>query len=586
MKCTNCFSLLSATAMVYTKGFAWLDNHLEVVQPTEVTANEGDENTTLSPASLTAPATAANEGDEKTTLSASLTAQATVLKGFAWLDKHLEVVQPTEVTANEGDENTTLSAPATVLQDNKDVMVDPQKPSKSRSAIYKQNNPHKKKVYNAQRLEKYYNNKKHADELAAKGDTSLQDARKQISRLRQQKLRSRHAASHEAAMRQKKERELADVFEKMLLSLATTTERQRYIAAVFPEKKQCSPEAIVEGGDDDVGDTHRPVVAEKSLATTTERQRDDDGGDTHRPVVTDLSLAATTEGQHRFTALFYEKIEKKQCRVFNTLPPEEMESDDDSSIFGSVSSDSSSTRGASRKRKPQRKLQCKPKSKPKPQRMPKSKPKCSSGRKRVRHDKDNGNFVDANEIVTNDREDSLEKEDMQKLRAALVHERRQHMSWLFTHVPQTFDPQTRDLVSNTTERFRTLASKPNKALENKLKELDNRLQGIPDNKNETIVETIFIKDYKEVDGDRDSLSDKDVMAVIKRGGMLSDATLHFYSGLLNERDYARHRMMGVKRSGIFSCFFITLLLLDPAPNGIDYQSVAPFRKSVPGTNSI
>jgi hypothetical protein len=290
--------------------------------------------------------------------------------------------------------------------------------------------------------------------------------------------------------------------------------------SVFPEKKQCSPEAIVDGGDDDVGDTHRPVVAEKSLATTTERQRADDGGDTHRPVVTDLSLATTTE------------------------------------------------------------------------------PKCSSGRKRVRHDKDNGNLVDENvvdskdmeigthdrevtEKLTKDREDSLEKEAFQKLRADLIHERRQHMRWLFTHVKQM-----RDLVSNTTERFKTLASKPNNALENQLKDLKIRLEGIPDNENETIVETVFIKDYDDVDGDRESLSNKDVWDVIEQEGMVSDATLHFYSGLLTERDYARCRELGGKRSAIFSCHFIQFLLMEPAQNEINYQLVESFRKLVPGKNPI
>jgi hypothetical protein len=68
--------------------------------------------------------------------------------------------------------------------------------------------------------------------------------------------------------------------------------------------------------------------------------------------------------------------------------------------------------------------------------------------------------------------------------------------------------------------------------------------------------------------------------------MLSDATLHFYSGLLTERDYARIRMNGGKRSGIFNCHFIMLLLNEPKENGINYDVVADFGKGVPGTNSI
>jgi polyhydroxyalkanoate synthesis regulator phasin len=256
MKCSNIISLLSSTAMVYTQGFGWLDNHLEV-------GKEAFSNTTIR----------------------------------------------TEVTENEGDEKTTqaasLTGPATVLQDNKDVMMDTQKPSKSRSAIYLENNPHKKKVYSARCLENYHKKKKIADELAAKGDTSLQEARKRAGRIQKQKQKSRHAVSHEAERRQKRERELTAVYEKFFRP-------KQHDALVF---------GVDYGGDDDGGATHndRSDAGQLSLPRSTERQReitvaerdarvfgvddngDDDGGATHnnRYNAGQLSLARSTQRDER-----------------------------------------------------------------------------------------------------------------------------------------------------------------------------------------------------------------------------------------------------------------------------------------------
>jgi hypothetical protein len=388
------------------------------------------------------------------------------------------------------------------------------------------------------------------------------------------------------------------------LSVACSTERERDITAaiarpVVPEKKQCGGDT-----DNDGGDTRNDRSATGQLSVA-------------RSATGQLSVARSTERERDITAAIVrpDVPEKTRIRAYYTLPrrnpiPPELSSTDDSR-FGELSDSSSDFHS-----KPEHNLKRQPKRQPKrkPKRQPKRKPKRSLGSKRVRDAKDNGNHEAKNdakitahltskvdlkivdlclspvvanavdskvtEIVTNDKEDSLEKEAMQKLRATLVQERRCHMEWLFPNVENI------DLVDNTRERFKMLASKPNRELKNKLEELENRLEGIPADKNETVVETVFIKEYESVDGDRESLSDKDVMAVVQRKGMLSDATLHFYSGLLTERDYARIRMNGGKRSGIFSCHFITLLLSNPTEKGINYDDVAMFGKGVPGTNQI